>query len=209
MQKPIMLKTTRTHSRAAVNLCLTFKNWNLDPWPLNLLRGVLLSSLFLSLLHYCPRLTAFTSSAGFIWPLCQLRQIGPAATTQYAMAEVAVKITINQYNRHIGCRDCFLLRLTCVKSWSCLQVGEDRSTPYCCFSLSWFSFCWMEWLMGFFCWLRSFKHVLWCPCPKLGSATRFSPHRCLHVFPLRTLIGSSWWQRSILKSIPREDYDLN
>lgn len=133
MQKPIMLKTTRTHSRAAVNLCLTFKNWNLDPWPLNLLRGVLLSSLFLSLLHYCPRLTAFTSSAGFIWPLCQLRQIGPAATTQYAMAEVAVKITINQYNRHIGCRDCFLLRLTCVKSWSCLQVGEDRSTPYCCF----------------------------------------------------------------------------
>lgn len=64
---------------------------NLDPWPLNLFQGVLLSSLFLSLLHYCPWLTAFTSSAGFIWPHCQLRQIGPAATTLYATAEVIVK----------------------------------------------------------------------------------------------------------------------
>lgn len=67
---------------------------SLDPWPLSLFTGVLVSSLFLSLPHYLPRLTALTSSAGFIWPLCQLRQIDPAATTQYAMTEVTVKITL-------------------------------------------------------------------------------------------------------------------
>lgn len=148
---------------------------------------MLLSSLFLSLLHYCPRLTAFTSSAGFIWPLCQLRQIGPAATTQYA--------TINQYNRHIGCRDCFLLRLTCVKSWRCLQVGEDRSTLYCCFP----SFRCQDslfvgrrdWCFVFWCFsLRSFKHVLWCPCPKLGSATCFPPSSLF----TRLLLARVNWQ---------------
>lgn len=86
----------------------------MDPWPLNLFRGVLLSSLFLSLLHYCPRLTAFTSSAGFIWPLCQLRQTGPAATIQYAMTEITVKITINHYNCDSGFSDCFLYSQTWV-----------------------------------------------------------------------------------------------
>ncbi len=85
-----------------------FSELNLDLWPLNLFLRALLSSLFLSLLHYCPRLTAFTSSAGFIWPLCQLRQIGPAASTQYAVAEVTVKITVTHFNCHTGSTGCFL-----------------------------------------------------------------------------------------------------
>lgn len=63
---------------------------------------LLLSSLFLSSLLYCHWLTAFTSSVGFIWLLCQLKKINPAATNQYAIAEVSVKITTKHQSCHSG-----------------------------------------------------------------------------------------------------------
>lgn len=92
-----MLKTTHKHflSLFAMLQWISVSEAPIvDPWPLNWFWGVLLSSLFLSLIHYCPRLTAFTSSEGFIWLLCQLRQIGPAVTTQYEMSESTLKITL-------------------------------------------------------------------------------------------------------------------
>jgi len=98
MQELIMLKTSHKHFLFCLLCCRKFvshfQELDLDPWPLNLYWGVLLSSLFLSLLLYCPRLTAFTSWAVFIWPLCQPRQIDPAAI-QYLIVEVTAKITIN------------------------------------------------------------------------------------------------------------------
>lgn len=141
---------------------------------------MLLSSLFLSLLHYCPRLTAFTSSAGFIWPLCQLRQIGPAATTRYAMAEATVKykpLELSYWFR-------WLFSLLPDLSWLVWRAKKKKKNPTTLlFSL---------FLLIFLCFLRfaSACCVLWCSCLKLQSSKRLSSS--LFTCPLlRTLIGGS------------------
>lgn len=73
------------------------------------------------------------------------------------MAESTVKITINHYNCHTGFSDCFLSGLTCLKSWSCLQIGGDKSPPDCSFT----SFCSLDFLLldGLVCFCRAFASL--------------------------------------------------
>lgn len=158
-----MLKTTHKHFLVSLLMLVShFSELNLDPWPLNLFTGVLLSSLFLSLPHYCPRLTAFTSSAGFIWPLCQLRQIDPAASTQYAMTEVTVKITINHYNCHTGFCD-FLYSQTWVNMFEELRIvyrleriQAHQTAVFILFVVLIFLFGWIDVFTGEACGVQSF-----------------------------------------------------
>lgn len=208
MQWLIMLKTTHKHFFCFGFVMLQWicasllQELNLNARPLSLFWGALLSRLFLSLLHYCPRLTAFTSSAGFIWPLCQLRQIGPAAPTQYAMVQMT-------RNHHKWCFFVCTARLgfACLMAEGCSLVADrgKKTSPDC--QLWSFDFLLLDGLMFPFS-PHIFEQVLQRSFSKLRSAKCF-PSSLFTCLSLRTLIAGSICSTPFQNPYPEEDYDLN